>query len=41
MDEELKEYQQTASNEEAAEKLADLLELMFALLPLHDSSIEE
>ncbi|MGB5945852.1 nucleoside triphosphate pyrophosphohydrolase [Paenisporosarcina sp.] len=41
LDEELKEYQQAFSNEEAVEELADLLELIYAVLPLHDSSIEE
>lgn len=41
MDEELKEYQQASSNEEAIEELADLLELIFAVLPLHDSSMDE
>ena len=41
LDEELKEYQQASSNEEAVEELADLLELIYAVLPLHDSSIEE
>ena len=41
LDEELKEYQQASSNEEAIEELADLLELIYAVLPLHDSSMEE
>jgi len=41
LDEELKEYQQASSNDEAVEELADLLELIYAVLPLHDSSIEE
>jgi predicted house-cleaning noncanonical NTP pyrophosphatase (MazG superfamily) len=41
LDEELKEYQQASSNEEAVEELADLLELIYAVLPLHDSSMEE
>jgi len=41
LDEELKEYQESSSNEEAIEELADLLELIYAVLPLHDSSMEE
>lgn len=41
LNEELKEYQQASSNKEAVEELADLLELIYAVLPLHDSSIEE
>lgn len=39
--EELKEYQEASTNEEAVEELADLLELIYAVLPLHDSSMEE
>ena len=39
--EELKEYQEATSNEEAIEELADLLELIYAVLPLHDSTMEE
>lgn len=39
--EELKEYQEPSTNEEAVEELADLLELIYALLPLHDSNMEE
>lgn len=39
--EELKEYQEATSNEEAVEELADLLELIYAVLPLHDSTMEE
>lgn len=39
--EELEEYQQAVSNEDAVEELADLLELIYAVLPLHGSSIEE
>ena len=31
--EELKEYQEATSNEEAIEELADLLELIYAVLP--------
>lgn len=41
LEEELKEYQQASSNEEAIEELADLLELIYAVLPLHNSTIEE
>ena len=41
LDEELKQYQQASSNEEAVEELEDLLELIYAVLPLRDSSIEE
>ena len=41
LDEELKEYQKASSNEEAVEELADLLELIHAVLPLHNSTIEE
>lgn len=39
--EELLEYQQTSSNGEAVEELADLLELIYAVLPHHNSSMEE
>jgi len=39
--EELKEYQETTNNEDAIEELADLLELIYAVLPLHGSSMEE
>lgn len=39
--EELKEYQEATSNEEAVEELADLLELIYAVLPLHESTMEE
>ncbi|QBP42691.1 nucleoside triphosphate pyrophosphohydrolase [Paenisporosarcina antarctica] len=39
--EELKEYQEATSNEEAIEELADLLELIYAVLPLHGTTIEE
>ena len=41
LDEELKEYQEASSDEEAVEELADLLELIYAVLPLHNSSIED
>ncbi|WP_019415995.1 nucleoside triphosphate pyrophosphohydrolase [Paenisporosarcina sp. TG20] len=39
--EELKEYQETSTNEDAIEELADLLELIYAALPLHGSTMEE
>ena len=39
--EELKEYQEATSNEEAIEELADLLELIYAVLPLHGSTMKE
>lgn len=39
--EELAEYQESTSNEEALEELADLMELIYAVLPLHGSSMEE
>ena len=39
--EELKEYQEASTNEEAVEELADLLELIYAVLPLHGSTMEE
>ncbi|MGE6486917.1 nucleoside triphosphate pyrophosphohydrolase [Paenisporosarcina sp. NPDC076898] len=39
--EELTEYQEAPTNEDAVEELADLLELIYAVLPLHGSSIEE
>ena len=39
--EELMEYQETSNNEDAIEELADLLELIYAVLPLHGSSMEE
>jgi predicted house-cleaning noncanonical NTP pyrophosphatase (MazG superfamily) len=41
LNEELKEYQEASSDEEAVEELADLLELIYAVLPLHNSSMEE
>jgi predicted house-cleaning noncanonical NTP pyrophosphatase (MazG superfamily) len=41
LNEELKEYQEASSDEEAIEELADLLELIYAVLPLHNSSMEE
>lgn len=39
--EEIKEYQETTYNEDAIEELADLLELIYAVLPMHRSSMEE
>ncbi|MBU0906437.1 MAG: nucleoside triphosphate pyrophosphohydrolase [Planococcaceae bacterium] len=39
--EELTEYQETTNNADAIEELADLLELIYAVLPLHGSSMEE
>lgn len=39
--EEMEEYQNAESNEEATEELADVLELMHALAKVHGSSIEE
>ena len=39
--EELTEYQETTNNEDAIEELADLLELIYAVLPLHGSSMED
>jgi len=39
--EELQEYQESTNNASAIEELADLLELIYAVLPLHDSSMEE
>ncbi|MDX1700223.1 MAG: nucleoside triphosphate pyrophosphohydrolase [Melioribacteraceae bacterium] len=41
LDEELQDYQQASSNEEAIEELADLLELIKTVLPLHDSNMEK
>lgn len=39
--EELTEYQETTNNEDAIEELADLLELIYAVLPMHGSTMEE
>lgn len=39
--EELEEYQEATSNEEAIEELADILELMHALAEVHGSSMGE
>lgn len=39
--EELEEYENATSNDEALEELADLLELMHALAKTHDVNIDE
>ncbi|WP_203340228.1 nucleoside triphosphate pyrophosphohydrolase [Planococcus beijingensis] len=39
--EELEEYKEAATNEEAVEELADILELLHAAVKIHGSSIEE
>lgn len=39
--EELEEYKEAATNEEAIEELADILELLHAATKIHGSSIEE
>ena len=39
--EELTEYHETTNNKDAIEELADLLELIYAVLPLHGSTMEE
>lgn len=39
--EELQEYEEATSDEEAIEELADILELMHALAKTHGSTIEE
>ena len=39
--EELEEYIEAATNEEAVEELADILELLHAAVKIHGSSIEE
>lgn len=41
LSEELMEYQEASSNEEAIEELADLLELIHSLAPIHKSTFEE
>lgn len=41
MNEELKEYQQATTNEEAVEELADILELMHAAVKIHGATIEQ
>ncbi len=40
-EEELQEYLSAKTNEESLEELADLLEIIYALAKVHDSSIEE
>ncbi|RXT03735.1 nucleoside triphosphate pyrophosphohydrolase [Ammoniphilus sp. CFH 90114] len=39
--EELDEYLQARNDQEAMEELADLLEMIYALVEVHDSSFEE
>lgn len=39
--EEMEEYQQTETNEDALEELADILELMHALAKVHGANIDE
>ena len=39
--EELEEYKEAATNEEAVEELADILELLHAAVKIHGSSIEQ
>lgn len=39
--EEMEEYQQTETNEDALEELADILELMHALAKVHGFNIDE
>ncbi|TAA73392.1 nucleoside triphosphate pyrophosphohydrolase [Planococcus salinarum] len=41
MNEELEEYQQAATNEEAVEELADMLELIHAAVKIHGATIEQ
>ncbi|MFD1032482.1 pyrophosphohydrolase domain-containing protein [Metaplanococcus flavidus] len=41
MNEELEEYQEAATNEEAVEELADLLELVHAAVKIHGATIEQ
>lgn len=41
LNEELMEYQGAATNEEALEELADILEVIHSLVPIHKSSFEE
>lgn len=41
MNEELEEYQEAATNEEAVEELADILELMHAAVKIHGATIEQ
>lgn len=39
--EELKEYEEASSDEEAVEELADILELIYALVKTHGASVDE
>ncbi|WP_142828603.1 nucleoside triphosphate pyrophosphohydrolase [Planococcus soli] len=41
LSEELEEYKEAATNEEAIEELADILELLHAATKIHGSSFEE
>lgn len=41
MNEELEEYQEAATNEEAVEELVDLLELVHAAVQIHGATIEQ
>ncbi|OKL37889.1 nucleoside triphosphate pyrophosphohydrolase [Domibacillus mangrovi] len=41
MHEELAEYEEAATNEEAVEELADLLELIHAAASIHGASVEQ
>lgn len=41
MNEELEEYQEATTNEEAVEELADILELMHAAVKIHGATIEQ
>lgn len=39
--EELQEYNEAKTNEEAVEELADILELLYAAVKIHGSSVEQ
>ncbi|RAZ81130.1 nucleoside triphosphate pyrophosphohydrolase [Planococcus halotolerans] len=41
LNEELEEYQEATTNEEAVEELADILELMYAAVKIHGATIEQ
>ena len=41
LNEELEEYQEATTNEEAVEELADILELMHAAVKIHGATIEQ
>ena len=41
MKEELEEYQEATTNEEAVEELADILELMYAAVKIHGATVEQ